>query len=282
MSKDAKGGEESAIPKVRFYRRPYPEVGELVVGTVTRIEDHGAYVVLNEYANAEAYVPINEILQSWFRSIKDYLRVGSRAVFKVIKVDPSRGLIDLSLKRVRPEERDRKFLEWKRNVKAVKLLEIIAKKLNMSLDRLMEEVGWKMGEYYGDMYRAFEEAAKGNVDGLVRLGVRKEIIDEIVNIAKERVEMPKVTIVGLIRIVNIRPDGVEHIRRILSEAEAKVKGMGIEARIYAIGPPRYRLELTGTNPKALEEAFNELSRFIASEAKASGGEASVSRVQEGG
>jgi len=50
--KSAQGQQATAV---RFYRRQYPEVGELVVGTVKRIEEHGAYITLDEYGGVEAY-----------------------------------------------------------------------------------------------------------------------------------------------------------------------------------------------------------------------------------
>ncbi|WP_291764566.1 translation initiation factor IF-2 subunit alpha [Caldivirga sp. UBA161] len=273
------GRKTTQTPMVRFYRRQYPEVGELVVGTVKSIEEHGAYITLDEYGGIEAYVPINEVLQSWFRNIRDYLKVGSKAVFKVIRVDPRRGLIDLSLRRVRDEERERKFNIWKRNLKAIKLMEIIAQKMGVSLSKLMEEAGWSIMEYYGDLYSAFEDAAKGNIDPLIKLGIRKELIDEVVRVANERIEKPKVTIVGMLRMINLRPNGVEYIRKILDNAIDEAKKLGVEAKIYVIGPPRYRIEVTGSNPRHVEEAFERLSSLLVNEAKANGGEASVSRSQ---
>ncbi|WP_291999831.1 translation initiation factor IF-2 subunit alpha [Caldivirga sp.] len=273
------GKKSAQIPMVRLYRRQYPEVGELVVGTVKSIEEHGAYITLDEYGGVEAYVPINEVLQSWFRNIRDYLKVGSKAVFKVIRVDPRRGLIDLSLRRVRDEERERKFNTWKRNLKAIKLMEIIAQKMGVSVGKLMEEAGWSIMEYYGDLYSAFEDAAKGNVDPLVKLGIRRELIDEIVKVANERIERPKVTIVGVLRMINLRPNGIEYIRKILDNAVEEARKLGVEAKIYVIGPPRYRIEVTGNNPRHVEEAFEKISSLLINEAKANGGEASVSRSQ---
>ena len=36
-------------------RKPLPTVGELVVGTVTKVFDYGAYLNLDEYGGKEAY-----------------------------------------------------------------------------------------------------------------------------------------------------------------------------------------------------------------------------------
>ena len=40
-----------------------PEVGEIVIATVTKIGDHGAYVSLDEYNNIQGFLHISEIAQ---------------------------------------------------------------------------------------------------------------------------------------------------------------------------------------------------------------------------
>ncbi len=92
MSSDShrdKGRDKSSLPpQVRIARRDMPELGELVIGTVSKITEHGgAYVRLDEYNGMEAYVPVNEIVPTLFRDITDYLDVGRKAVFKVIRVE---------------------------------------------------------------------------------------------------------------------------------------------------------------------------------------------------
>ncbi|RJS86435.1 S1 RNA-binding domain-containing protein, partial [Candidatus Bathyarchaeota archaeon] len=49
-------------------RPEWPEVGELVVATVRRIESYGAYVTLDEYDDKEGLLHISEISPSWVRN----------------------------------------------------------------------------------------------------------------------------------------------------------------------------------------------------------------------
>ncbi|RLE89661.1 MAG: translation initiation factor IF-2 subunit alpha, partial [Thermoprotei archaeon] len=51
-------------------RKQLPDVNELVIGTVRRIYDHGAFVTLDEYNDLEAYIPLNEVSHTWFRNIR--------------------------------------------------------------------------------------------------------------------------------------------------------------------------------------------------------------------
>src|SRR5436189_5402770 len=91
----------------------FPEVGDLVVATVTRVEDYGAYVKLDEYAGIEGLVHISETSTTWVRNIRDHARAGQKLVLKALRVDPQRHQIDLSIRRVTGREQSEKSPEGK-------------------------------------------------------------------------------------------------------------------------------------------------------------------------
>ena len=282
MSKKEKKKDEksvlSHVLNVRIARKELPSIGELVIGTVARIEDHGAYVLLDEYGGLEAYAPASEILQSWFHDIKDYLRIGQKAVFRVIRVHPIKKLVDVSYRKVKDEERTEKFLRWKRTLRAVKLLELVAKKVNIPLQEMIEKVGWKLEDYFGDMYKGLEEVAKSDYTVLLKLGIDENLAKVIEEVAKQHIEIPEVTLSGIIRLINLRPNGVEYIRNILSNALKLGMEKGVKIRIYVVGPPRYRIDVTGKDPKYLEQVLNEIVNYVITEAKKCGGEATFQRI----
>ncbi|MCG2870309.1 MAG: translation initiation factor IF-2 subunit alpha [Vulcanisaeta sp.] len=269
------------VLQVRISRKELPDIGELVIGTVYKILDHGAYVLLDEYGGMEAYAPINEIVQSWFHDIKDYLRLGQKTVFRVIRVDPRRKLIDVSLRKVREEEKREKLNKWKRTLRGVKLLELVAKKLNIPLDKALQDFGWKLEDYYGDFLAIFENVAKHGTDDLRKLGLSEDVINAIAEVARERIEIEPVEISGVIRMISIKSDGVRHIREVLLKAMELAKKEGAEdVRIYTIGPPRYRIDLVGKDPKKLESILKDVVNFVTTEIKKRGGEASFTRIGE--
>ncbi len=283
-SKKVREKEPQLIVPVRIARKELPDIGELVVGTVREILDHGAYILLDEYGGLEAYAPINEIVQSWFHSIKDYLKVGQKAVFRVIRVDPKRKLIDVSLRKVKDEEKKEKFLKWKRAVRAVKLLELVSQRTGIPLQELVHKVAYRFEDIYGDMLRGFEEIARGNIDEVKRIlsGIPDNILKIIEEVAKEHIEIPEVTLSGIVRIINLKPNGVEHIRDILLGARKilEEKYPGIKYKIYVMGPPRYRIDLTGRDPKLLDTALEEVAHYIIEEARKRGGEASYTKIEQ--
>src|SRR6266849_5321785 len=107
----------------------FPEIGEMVVATVNRVEDYGAYVKLDEYAGIEGLVHISEISTTWVRNIRNHAREGQKLVLKVLRVNPQRNQIDLSLRRVTGREKSEKMLEWKKERKAESILKSAGDKL---------------------------------------------------------------------------------------------------------------------------------------------------------
>ena len=108
----------------------WPEPGDLVLASVQRITDYGAYVTLDEYRK-EGLLHISEVSSGWVRNIRDFVREGQKVVLKVLRVNTEKEHIDLSLRRVSRRERREKVLSWKRERKADSLLRSVSEKLKM-------------------------------------------------------------------------------------------------------------------------------------------------------
>lgn len=243
-------------------REKWPKVGELVVGTVIKIFEQGAYVTLDEYEDKLAYVPAVEITRSWFRSIKEYLREGQKAVFKVMRVVPSRNQIDLSLKRVSERERKEKMYLWKRAQRAEKLLELAAKKLGKTLDDAYKEAGWPMEDYFGEIYAGFEEAALRGEKVLLECGLKPEWAKVITELAKTHIEIPRVKLSGIVTLTCLSSRGIVAIKEALTKVEEYLKShKDIEWRVYTVGAPRYRIEIVTSNPKEGEKILKEAANI---------------------
>src|SRR5215831_18527052 len=101
----------------------YPEVGEIVVATVTKIMDQGAYVTLDEYNNIQGFLHVSEISTGWIRNVEKFLKVGEKKVLLVKRVDRARSEIDLSLKQISSDQKKKKLLELKRHEKEMTLID---------------------------------------------------------------------------------------------------------------------------------------------------------------
>ncbi|MCS7385685.1 MAG: translation initiation factor IF-2 subunit alpha [archaeon GB-1867-005] len=259
-------------------RRPLPELGELVMATVAEVFDRGAYVILDEYGEIEGYVPIGEVSSSWVHNIRDFLKEGRKVVLKVIRVDPRKGHVDLSLRRVTAKERKEKLLEWKRLQRAEKFLEMAADRLGKTLDEAYEEAGWPMEDYFGEIFAGFEAAAMKGVEPLLKAGVPGKWAEVLAELAKAYIELPEVKISGILQLTSAAPDGVLRVKEALMKAAEAGGKYDISFRIYTVGSPRYRIDITARNYQIAEAAMESIVKAALNTIKKLGGQGSFTRV----
>jgi len=109
-----------------------PEQGEIVLATVSKVMDHGAYVTLDEYDDIQGFLHISEIAPGWIRSISRFVRDGEKKVLLVKKVNSKRGDIDLSLKQISKDQKKQKLKEVKKFEKGKTLLQNVQEKAKLS------------------------------------------------------------------------------------------------------------------------------------------------------
>ena len=109
-----------------------PEQGEIVLATVTKVMDHGAYVTLDEYDEIQGFLHISEIAPGWIRSVSRFVKDGEKKVLLVKKVNAKRGDIDLSLKQVTKDQKKQKLKEVKKYEKGKTLLQNVQDKTKLT------------------------------------------------------------------------------------------------------------------------------------------------------
>ena len=119
--------------------KEYPEESDLVVCTVREVKNFGAFVTLNEYSGKEGFIHITEVASGWVKYIRDYLKEGQVQVCKVLRVNPSKGHIDLSFKQVNEHQHRMKIQEWKNSQKSEKLIEMVAKQIGKSVEQCYKD-----------------------------------------------------------------------------------------------------------------------------------------------
>lgn len=244
-------------------KKDYPEEGELVVGTVINVQNYGAFVSLDEYPNKEGFIHIAEIASGWVKRIRNHIKEKQKVVCKVMHVDKAKGHVDLSLKRVNEHQKREKIKEWKNNQKAEKLMEMLAARLNKSVDQCYLEFGDELIQKFGSLYTAFEETAY-DPDVLTNEGFTGEWIEEFQNIAKENITIQFVNITGYIEINSWLPDGVEHIRNALLKAEESGYE-DVEIEVHYIGAPQYSISIKAPDYKIAEDEMKKAVSRIENE-----------------
>ncbi|MEM2082849.1 MAG: translation initiation factor IF-2 subunit alpha [Candidatus Bathyarchaeia archaeon] len=251
----------------------YPEEGDLVIGTVRRITDYGAYVLLDEYGR-EGLVHISEISTSWVRNIRDHLREGQKLVLKVLRVNPSRGEVDLSIRRVTGRERTEKMVEWKKERRA----ETIFREVAGSLGASAEEAGSvraKLVEKYDSLFEALRECAERGSAPLEKLGIPSQWSNALVEAAKEKIKPERVKVSATLEMRCHKPNGIELIKAALIKAKKAKKGQDSSVRIYTMGAPKYRIEVEAKGYQEAEKRLREAVETALKAIEGAGGRGSL-------
>ena len=243
-----------------------PEIGEIVIATITKISDHGAYVTLDEYNKIQGFVHVSEIAPGWVRKVNKYVREGEKKVLLVNKVERGRKEIDLSLKQISKDQRKKKLLDVKRFEKEHGILKNIQEKAKLTTKQI-EELEEKILSKYNSVYDGMLNIAiKGN-DEIRDLKFPKNVLAIIEDICS-KMKLPSVELRGILEISNNQSNGVELIQKTLSEAE-NIEDARIE--ITYLGAPRYRLSLVSQDFKSAEKSLKPILEKIEKNVKKQNG-----------
>jgi|JI9StandDraft_1071089.scaffolds.fasta_scaffold210043_3 translation initiation factor 2 subunit 1 len=124
---DEKEDDESLM--CRFYRNEFPEENELVVVKIRNVHDTGAYVSLLEYNEIEGMIPFTEVTKKRVNTVSRLVKVGKTEIMMVLRVDPVKGYIDLSRKKVHMEEAQVRDQHYKKAKVVHSILKHTASKL---------------------------------------------------------------------------------------------------------------------------------------------------------
>ena len=254
----------------------WPEVGEFVVATVERVTNYGAYVMLDEYGK-EGLLHISEISSTWVKNIRDFVREKQKVVLKVLRVNPRKGHVDLSLRRVTKREKREKIRSWKKERRAESLLRDVSEKLNMPIEEIYEKARVPIEKKFGEIYKGLEKTAKEGATVLTELGIPEDIAVTLEKIAKERIRISMVKITGLLELECTKPDGAVVIRDTLLRAQNIKKSEGTEVRVYTVSPPSYRIEVLAENYKKAETLLQKATDMALQTVTKLGGRGSFRR-----
>lgn len=234
----------------------YPEVGDLVVASVSKVVDYGAYVKLDEYDGTEGLIHISEISTTWVKNIREHVREGQKLVLKVLRVNPQRGQVDLSLRRVTGRERSEKMIEWKKVKKVESIIKGSAERLRADSETT-EKVKQAIYQKYETPYDIFEKAIEEGEEAFGELGISPDWGKMLTEVARSKVKLERANVRATVELTCTKPNGIEIIRSALRNAKKAKKAKGSSVRMYAIGAPKYRIEVSSRRYDEAEAALNQ-------------------------
>mmetsp|Transcript_12770 Transcript_12770/g.23951 ORF Transcript_12770/g.23951 Transcript_12770/m.23951 type:complete len:345 (+) Transcript_12770:168-1202(+) len=258
----------------RFYENEFPEIESLVMVNVRNIADMGAYVSLLEYNNIEGMILLSELSRRRIRSIHKLIRVGRNEVVMVLRVDQEKGYIDLSKRRVSPE--DVAACEDKFNkAKAVHgVLRHLADRKGLYLEQLYQKIGWPLYKKYGHAYDAFKLVLADEMDPFAELDIPEAVKDELKAYIRRRLAPQPIKIRADIEVSCFTYEGIDAIREALF-AGMNVGGDKTPIKIKLIAPPIYVLSTTALEKDSGIELLNKSIEVIKESIVSKGGKLEI-------
>ena len=235
-----------------------PEVGEIVIATIKKTGDHGAYVSLDEYDDIQGFLHISEIAPGWVRKVTKYVKEGDKKVLLVKKIQANRAEIDLSLKQISKEQRKKKLLDVKRFEKEQGILKNIQDKVKLSSEEV-DDLEEKLLSKYKSVYDAVIDIGTNNINVIDDLEISEKIKKTIDELSK-KIKLPTVEIRGILEMTNNKSDGIEIIRKILLDAIKESQNQKIT--ILYLGAPKYRLSIVAQDFKTAEKTLKPILEKI--------------------
>lgn len=185
-------------------------------------------------------------------------KVSQKLVLKVIRANKMRREIDLSLRQVTNEERRAKVIEWKREERAIAIMDVVKKKLDLD-EAHVKSLKEKMEDQFGTLYEAFEMAARKGERCLSPLELPEKAVKAITETAAEKIVPPSYEVGALVEISSRSPNGIEQVKKTLMAAASSPSA---EVHITYAGAPRYRVRVTADDYKQAEKALDEVLEKI--------------------
>ncbi|KAG0172526.1 hypothetical protein DFQ28_010621 [Apophysomyces sp. BC1034] len=204
----------------RMYENEFPKVDDVVMVNVRQIADMGAYVRLLEYGDREGMILLSELSRRRIRSVQKLIRVGRNEVVVVLRVDEEKGYIDLSKRRVTPEDIARCEDKFKKSKAVHSILRHVAEKHDIALKELYEMIGWPLYKKFGHAYDAFKLAIT-DPSPILDLNIPEHILNELLSNIKRKMTPQPVKIRAQLDLRCTGMDGVNAIKEALKAGEAK-------------------------------------------------------------
>ncbi|KAK2970824.1 hypothetical protein RJ640_014812 [Escallonia rubra] len=262
----------------RMYEARYPEVDTPVMIQVREIGDVCSHVSLLEYNGIEGIILLSDLSRRRIRSVGSLIKVGRIEPAMVLRINPEKGYIDLSKKRL--SEQDILVCEerWNKSKLVHSIMRHVADTMRVDLEDLYIHVGWPLYRKYGHAFEAFKlivHDPNSVLNGLTRevkgIGpggqevtkvvpaISEKVKDALVKIIRRRMTPQPLKIRADIEMKCFQFDGVLHIKEAMRKAEA-VGTKECPVKIKLVAPPVYVLN-TQTLDK--EKGISTLRKAIA-------------------
>lgn len=232
---------------------------------VRQIADMGTYVHLKEYEDIEGMILLSELSRRRIRSIQKLIRVGRDEVAVVLRVDKEKGYIDLSKRRVAPEDVAKCEEKYNKSKAVHMIMRHVAEKLDLPLLELNEKITWPLYRKYGHAYEGFKLAIQDPQKVFEGLEMPPKVYDELISNIRRRMTPAPVKLRADIEATCFWYEGIDAIQKALMAGEAE-STWEVPIKIRLVAPPLYVITANTLEKNhgihKLEEAIKVMQQTI--------------------
>lgn len=243
-----------------YHKKGLPQEGDLVVCTVSKIQHHSVFVNLDHYGKS-AILHISEVSPGRIRNLRDYVQEGKVIVCKTLAINPTRGHIDVSLRRVNDNQRIKLINKIKKEKNAEKVVEFFCEEKKLDVKKTYQSIYDKLSGDYEFLHEAFTDFVKGDFT-LPKFGFKPADEKLLVELIEQRIKPPQVELTGKFKIVSFANDGVEIIKKTLIEAGKVDKDHLV---ITYNGGGNYNYRIVTEHFKQAEDILSQAQRIVEKE-----------------
>lgn len=241
------------------------------------IAEMGAYVSLLEYNNIDGMILLSELSRRRIRSVQKLIKVGRQEPVMVLRVDKDKGYIDLSKRRVSPEDAQACEERYNKSKLVHTITRHAAETTNTDLEDLYKSFSWPLYKKYGHAFDAFrqmvtspdtlfDEATAVSGDHGKEV-LSSEVRGALIRDIKRRMTPTPLKIRTDIELTCFHYDGVLHIQEAIRAGE-KISTKDCIVKIKLLAPPLYVLTTQTIDRaegiRALSEAVEAVKTSIES------------------
>ncbi|ORZ38374.1 translation initiation factor eIF2 alpha subunit, partial [Catenaria anguillulae PL171] len=251
--------------RCRMYEAKFPELEDLVMVNVRQIADMGAYVRLLEYDDIEGMILLSELSRRRIRSVQKLIRVGRNEIALVLRVDKEKGYIDLSKRRVTPEDLVKCEEKFNKSKAVHSIMRHVAEKQNLVLQDLYEQFGWPLYRKYGHAFDAFKLAIQDPEKVFEGLEIEPAVMEELLLNIRRRMTPQPVKIRADVEVTCYAYEGIDAIKTALGQCEG-LSTEEVPIKVRLVAPPLYVITTVTTDKQGgidlLERAIATIQESI--------------------
>lgn len=202
------------------------------------------------------------------------IRVGRQEVVLVLRVDKEKGYIDLSKRRVTPEDVAATEEKFNKSKAVHSIMKHVAERVGGTVEEQYNRFGWPLYKKYGHAYEAFKAAVTDPETILAEFKLGQEVQDTLLKNIRQRLTPAALKLRADLELTCFTYEGIDAIKESFRAGEA-VSTEEIPIKIKLVAPPLYVMVTSSLSKDAGIAALNQAIEAIRTSITAAGGSIKV-------